>query len=252
MVKRIFYPLTVDAMAARETPIFRTNQELPIYMPTTRKERQYLVVKLFLKLSTVSCFWILANGKEVMIFPRFQQLDAVLKIVAHAKIYNTGHNYLIQHSAGSGKSNTIAWIAHSLINVHDDNDKAIFDTVIIVTDRIVLDRQLQNTVAQFGKTQGVVKKIEGTSRQLKDAIENNARIIITTIHKFSTAHLTEVSGQSNVKFAILVDEAHGSQSGRHADNLAKTLSREDEENTALDIENIIANHQPTTRTSEKY
>ncbi len=183
------------------------------------------------------------EGKEVMIFPRFQQLDAVLKMIGHAKEHGTGHNYLIQHSAGSGKSNTIAWTAHRLINLHDDNDKAIFNTAIIVTDRVVLDRQLQNTVSQFEQTKGVVKKIDGTSRQLKEAIQNGARIIITTIHKFSTEHLKEISGQGKRKFAVLVDEAHGSQSGRHADNLAKALIRDNDENAPSDIEEVIAEYQ---------
>ena len=182
------------------------------------------------------------DGKEALIFPRFQQLDAVLKMINHAKTHGSGHSYLIQHSAGSGKSNTIGWTAHRLITLHNDEDQAIFNTVIIVTDRVVLDRQLQNTVAQFEQTKGVVKKIDGTSRQLKEAIEQGARIIITTIHKFSTDHLKEISGQANRRFAILIDEAHGSQSGKHADNLAKTLTRDDVGETT-DIENIIAEHQ---------
>lgn len=184
-----------------------------------------------------------SDGKEVMIFPRFQQLDAVLKMIGHAKVNDAGHNYLIQHSAGSGKSNTIGWTAHRLITLHDDNDVPVFNTAIIVTDRVVLDRQLQNTVAQFEQTKGVVQKIDGTSRQLKEAIQNGARIIITTIHKFSTDHLKEISGQGDRKFAVLIDEAHGSQSGKHADNLAKTLSRDSEEDAPSGIEDMIADYQ---------
>ena len=94
------------------------------------------------------------EGKEALIFPRFHQIDAVLKIIEDARTKGVGHNYLIQHSAGSGKSNTIAWTAHRLIILHDDADKPIFDTAIIVTDRVVLDRQLQGTVAQFEQTSG--------------------------------------------------------------------------------------------------
>jgi len=131
-----------------------------------------------------------------MIFPRYQQLDAVLKMMKHARASGPGQNYLIQHSAGSGKSNTIGWTAHQVINLHNDADEPVFDTAIIVTDRIVLDRQLQNTVAQFEQTKGVVKKIDGTSRQLKQAIEGGARIIITTIQKFGTDHLKTVDGPS--------------------------------------------------------
>lgn len=166
----------------------------------------------------------------------------MLKIIEDARTKGVGRNYLIQHSAGSGKSNTIAWTAHRLITLHDEADKPIFDTVIIVTDRVVLDRQLQGTVAQFEQTAGVVKKIDGTSRQLKDAIESNARIIITTIQKFSTEHLKTISGQGSHKFAILIDEAHGSQSGKSAQALSETLTRE-EATGSEDIEDLIAEYQ---------
>ena len=104
------------------------------------------------------------NGKEALIFPRFQQLDAVRNILSDAQRKGTGQNYLIQHSAGSGKSNTIAWIAHQIINLHDDEDRPLFDTAIIVTDRLVLDRQLQSTISGFAQTSGVVETIDGTSR----------------------------------------------------------------------------------------
>jgi type I restriction enzyme R subunit len=181
------------------------------------------------------------DGKEVMIFPRFQQLDAVLKLMGHAKQNGSGHSYLIQHSAGSGKSNTIGWTAHRMITLHNDQNEPIFNTAIIVTDRVVLDRQLQNTVAQFEQTKGVVKKIDGTSRQLKEAIQQGARIIVTTIHKFSTDHLKEISGQSRRRFAVLIDEAHGSQSGKHADHLSQALTRNDD--TLKNLEETIAEHQ---------
>ncbi len=179
--------------------------------------------------------------EETMIFPRFQQLDAVRRIMAHARTFGPGHNYLIQHSAGSGKSNTIGWAAHHAINLHDENDQQVFNTAIIVTDRIVLDRQLQNTVAQFEQTQGVVKKIDGTSRQLKDAIAKGARIIVTTIQKFSTEHLKEISGQGKRRFAVIVDEAHGSQSGKSAQAMTEALTRE--ATSSDDIEDIIAEYQ---------
>ncbi len=182
------------------------------------------------------------TGKdEVMIFPRFQQLDAVRKIMAHAKTHGTGSNYLIQHSAGSGKSNTIGWLAHHAINLHDEADKQVFNTAIIVTDRVVLDRQLQGTVTQFEQTTGVVKKIDGTSRQLKDAIAKGARIIVTTIQKFSTDHLKELSGQGNRTFAVIVDEAHSSQSGKSAQAMTDALTRE--ANSSDDIEDLIAEYQ---------
>lgn len=186
------------------------------------------------------------NGKaivrETMIFPRYQQLDAVRRMMDHARTFGTGQNYLIQHSAGSGKSNTIGWTAHQAINLHDDEDRPVFNSAIIVTDRVVLDRQLQNTVAQFEQTKGVVKKIDGTSRQLKEAIERGARIIITTVQKFSTEHLQELSGQGDRKFAVIVDEAHSSQSGKSAQAMADALTRE-EESTGEDVEDLIAEYQ---------
>lgn len=179
--------------------------------------------------------------EEKMIFPRFQQLDAVRMLMAHARLHGTGCNYLIQHSAGSGKSNTIGWTAHQAINLHDDADQAVFNTAIIVTDRVVLDRQLQNTVSQFEQTKGVVKKIDGTSRQLKDAIAKGARVIVTTIQKFSTDHLKEISGQSGRKFAVIIDEAHSSQSGKSAQAMSDALTRE--ASSSDDIEDLIAEYQ---------
>lgn len=168
------------------------------------------------------------EGKEVLIFPRYQQFDAVRRILSDAKFNGTGQNYLIQHSAGSGKSNTIAWTAHQIINLHDDNDKPLFDTAIIVTDRLVLDRQLQNTISGFAQTKGVVEKIDGTSRDLKRAIAQGKRIIITTIQKFGTEHLATLSGQSGKNFAVIIDEAHSSQSGKAAQAMADALTREEE------------------------
>lgn len=182
------------------------------------------------------------NGKsEVMIFPRFQQLDAVRKIMAHAKQNGAGQNYLVQHSAGSGKSNTIGWLSHHAINLHDVDDAQVFHTAIIVTDRIVLDRQLQSTVSQFEQTQGIVKKIDGTSRQLKDAIAKGARIIVTTIQKFSTDHLKALSGQGARNFAVIIDEAHSSQSGKSAQAMTDALTRE--ASSSDDIEDLIAEYQ---------
>ncbi len=181
------------------------------------------------------------DGRETLIFPRFQQLDAVRKILDDARQNGTGHHYLVQHSAGSGKSNTIAWTAHQIINLHDDEDRPLFNTAIIVTDRLVLDRQLQNTISGIARTKGVVKKIDGTSRDLKRAIEQNKRIIITTIQKFSTEHLATLSGQASKKFAVIIDEAHSSQSGRSAQSMADALTREDE--IIEDVEAFILRQQ---------
>jgi type I restriction enzyme R subunit len=179
--------------------------------------------------------------EDVLIFPRFQQLDAVRKLMTHARQFGAGQNYLIQHSAGSGKSNTIGWTAHQAINLHDENDEPVFNTAIIVTDRIVLDRQLQNTVSQFEQTSGIVKKIDGTSKQLKEAIAKGARIIVTTIQKFSTDHLKEISGQGNRTFALIIDEAHSSQSGKSAQAMTDALTRE--ATSSDDIEDLVAEYQ---------
>ncbi|MFZ1725542.1 MAG: DEAD/DEAH box helicase family protein [Albidovulum sp.] len=181
------------------------------------------------------------GGKEVLLFPRFQQFDAVRKLLADAKAKGAGQNYLIQHSAGSGKSNTIAWAAHQIINLHDEGDKPLFDTAIIVTDRLVLDRQLQNTIGGLAQTDGVVKKIDGTSRDLKAAIQTGARIIITTIQKFGTEHLATISGQSGKNFAVIIDEAHSSQSGKAAQAMSDALTRD--EQSSDDIEDMILAHQ---------
>lgn len=177
------------------------------------------------------------GGREVLIFPRFQQLDAVRSLLADARALGAGQNYLIQHSAGSGKSNTIAWTAHQIINLHDNDDRPLFDTAIIVTDRLVLDRQLQNTIGGFAQTEGVVKKIDGTSRDLKDAIVKGARIIITTIQKFGTEHLAAISGQSGKNFAVIIDEAHSSQSGKAAQAMTDALTRDDR--GSEDIEDLV-------------
>ncbi len=172
---------------------------------------------------------------ESMIFPRFHQLDAVRKLIAHTKTHGAGKNYLIQHSAGSGKSNTIAWLAHHLASLHNADDEKIFNSVIIVTDRVVLDRQLQETVAQFEQTDGVVQKIDKDTHQLTAALAANVPIIITTIQKFpyvmhsiqtKAKHGEHISLDTEGKrFAVIVDEAHSSQTGETAGELRQVLNK---------------------------
>lgn len=159
---------------------------------------------------------------ERMIFPRYHQLDVVTKLLADVKENCSGKNCLIQHSAGSGKSNSIAWLAHRLSGLHDSNDEKIFQSVIIVTDRRVLDSQLQNTVYQFDHVEGVVQKIDKNAQQLKDAIEAGTRIIITTLQKFPVIYKEVKSG--NKRFAVIVDEAHSSQTGDAAKKLKRALA----------------------------
>lgn len=160
--------------------------------------------------------------KETMIFPRYHQLDVVTRLLADVKANGAGHNYLIQHSAGSGKSNSIAWLSHRLSGLHNDLDQKIFRSVIVVTDRKVLDSQLQDTIYQFDHVDGVVQKIDKNAAQLKDSIDNGAPIIITTLQKFPVIY-KEVMGQKQ-NFAIIVDEAHSSQTGEAARKLKKALA----------------------------
>ena len=177
--------------------------------------------------------------KETMIFPRYHQLDSVRRLVAHTQRHGPGRNYLVQHSAGSGKSNSIAWLAHRLCSLHDANDKKIFDSVIVVTDRQVLDQQLQNTIYQFEHKQGVVQKIDEDTRQLVQALANGTPIIITTLQKFpfiaetleklrhevpEELHSSIAISTKNRQFAIIVDEAHSSQSGESAMELKGVLN----------------------------
>ena len=163
---------------------------------------------------------------ERMIFPRYHQLDVVTKILADVKENGSGHNYLVQHSAGSGKSNSIAWLAHRLTGLHDADDEKIFQSVIIVTDRRVLDSQLQDTVYQFDHVEGVVVKVDKNAQQLKQAIEDGAGIIITTLQKFPVIYKEVNSG--NKRFAIIVDEAHSSQTGDAAKKLKRALADTEE------------------------
>lgn len=161
--------------------------------------------------------------KETMIFPRYQQLDSVRKIVAHAREHGVGHNYLVQHSAGSGKSNSIGWLAYRLSSLYNESDERVFDSVIVITDRLVLDQQLQNTIYQFEHKSGVVQKIDENSTQLAGALDNCAPIIITTLQKFP--FVTDKIDELPIhKYAVIIDEAHSSQGGESAKELKGVLS----------------------------
>lgn len=158
-----------------------------------------------------------------LIFPRFQQWHAVRELVADARERGPGHNYLIQHSAGSGKSNTIAWLAHRLGGLHGADDRKTFDKVVVITDRVVLDRQLQATIFQFDHEPGVVEKVEGTSAQLAEALESStAKVVVSTLQKFPFV-LERIGDLSEKRFAVIVDEAHSSQSGEAAKALRAAL-----------------------------
>ena len=159
--------------------------------------------------------------KETMIFPRYHQLDVVSKLLADVKQNGSGKNYLIQHSTGSGKSNSIAWLAHRLQSLHNDKDEVIFNSVIVVTDRKILDSQLQDTIYQVDHVDGVVRRITTNSESLKTALNDGAKIIITTLQKFPYIY-TDVKSTGK-HYAVIVDEAHSSQSGTAAKKLKVAL-----------------------------
>jgi type I restriction enzyme, R subunit len=174
---------------------------------------------------------------ESMIFPRYHQLQAVRILVDAARREGVGHNYLIEHSAGSGKSNTIGWLTHRLASLHDVHNERVFDSVIVVTDRVVLDQQLQDTIYQFEHKRGVVQKIDERTRQLAEALKNAVSIIITTLQKFpyvsdQLLKLAEKRGTSSEgtlatrRCAVIIDEAHSSQGGEAATDLKEVLGGE--------------------------
>lgn len=163
--------------------------------------------------------------KHSIIFPRYHQLDVVRKLIADVSKNGSGKNYLIQHSAGSGKSNSIAWTTYRLASLHNKDNKPIFSSVIVITDRTVLDAQLQATISSFDHTVGAVETIgEGkNSKDLRDAINNGIRIIVTTLQKFPIIY-QEVDKKKGRNFAIIVDEAHSSQTGSSALKLKTALA----------------------------
>lgn len=171
------------------------------------------------------------TGKRKLIFPRYHQLDAVRRIIAHARKNGVGQRYLIQHSAGSGKSNSIAWLAHQLSVLQNAKNERIFDSVVVITDRRVLDRQLQTTVRQFEQTLGTVETITENSQQLKTALETGKNIIVTTLQKFPVIS-EQVKDLPGKHFGVIIDEAHSSQSGeatRHLNTVLATSNLDEAE-----------------------
>jgi type I restriction enzyme, R subunit len=192
--------------------------------------------------------------KETLVFPRYHQLNAVRNVVASARQEGPGHQYLIQHSAGSGKTNSISWLSHRLASLHDQRDEKIFDCVIVITDRKVLDRQLQDAIYQIEHAQGVVKAIDEDSKQLAEALIDGTKIVITTLQKFpfvlrGLLHVAGSDSQENAtdeekkqaaawataiaarKYAVIVDEAHSSQTGETSRELKAILGAVAEEET---------------------
>ena len=160
---------------------------------------------------------------ETMIFPRYHQMDSVRRLIGAARLQGAGTNYLVQHSAGSGKSNSIAWLAHRLASLHDEADRKVYDAVVVVTDRKVLDQQLQETIYQFEHKTGVVEKIDTNSAQLAEALTAGVPIVISTIHKFGFIQ-DKIEHLPDRRYALIVDEAHSSQSGEMAVTVKELLS----------------------------
>jgi type I restriction enzyme R subunit len=212
-----------------------------LWLEVLQKDSFLDILARFLHLQTKETKIPTATGvkyqkKETLIFPRYHQLDVVRKLIAHSKQHKAGHNYLIQHSAGSGKSNSIAWLAHRLANLHDRQDEKIFHSVIVITDRTILDQQLQNTIYQFDHKAGVVQKIDENTQQLATALSDGVPIIISTLQKFpfitQAIQTLEKKGKTldittkDKRFAIIVDEAHSSQTGETASELRKILNKD--------------------------
>ncbi len=168
----------------------------------------------------------LAGGKtevkETVIFPRYHQLDVVQQLVGNALRQGPGHNYLVQHSAGSGKSNSIAWLAYSLSTLHSPNNQRVFDSVVVVTDRRVLDSQLQDTIYQFEHVPGTVLAIDKDSNQLAEALVGGKHIIITTLQKFPFV-LEKIAELPRRNYAVIIDEAHSSQGGEATKQMKEVL-----------------------------
>lgn len=200
-----------------------------------QKDSMMDIVQKFIHLQVKEEKKLLANGteqvtkKKTLIFPRYHQLDVVRKMIADVRENGTGKNYLIQHSAGSGKSNSIAWTAYRLASLHNEENKPVFSSVIVVTDRTVLDAQLQETISGFDHTIGAVETIgeDKNSRDLRDAINNGVRIIVTTLQKFPVIY-QEVDDAKGRAFAVIVDEAHSSQTGSSAMKLKAALADTEE------------------------
>lgn len=177
---------------------------------------------------------------ENVIFPRYHQLDVIRKTLEDVKVNKTTQNYLIQHSAGSGKTNSIAWLSHRLCSLHDSENKIIFDNIIIVTDRLVVDRQLQRAVMGLEHKSGLIRVMDKdcNSEDLAIALNSNTKIIATTIQKFPYI-VDSVSGLKDKKFAVIIDEAHSSTSGRDMIAVTQVLGSTDIDVEESDVEDLI-------------
>jgi type I restriction enzyme R subunit len=190
---------------------------------------------------------VIEEKKPVLIFPRYHQLDVIRKLKSQVSEDGVGKNYLVQHTTGSGKSFEIGWLSFMLTNLFEnDGQDRVFDSIIIITDRKVLDKQLQDTVKSLEKVQGVVQTIDKNSEQLRESLSKGKNIIITTIQKFSVVvnRIKELEGRS---FGVIVDEVHSSQGGKGTKNLQKTLSVNKED---IDVTDDMVNDEILTLRKE--
>ena len=192
---------------------------------------------------------VVDRKKEILIFPRFHQLNVIHKLKQSVIEEGVGNNYLIQHTTGSGKSLSIGWLSHLLTSLYRNpkDTNRMFDSVIVITDRRILDKQIQDTIKQLEQTQGVVCPVDLNSQQLKDFIEKGKSIIVTTIQKFPVISET-ISSLGDRKFGVIIDEVHSSQSGETSKHLKKSLSKsmlkefkEGDEEDLTETEKLILN-----------
>ena len=180
---------------------------------------------------------------EKLIFPRFHQLEVVRNLVAQVQAQGVGRNYLIQHSAGSGKSNSIAWLAYRLLLLHNKENEPFFSAVLVITDRKVLDKQLQRKISQLERRKGRVQNIDENAAQLYEALQDGGKIIVTTLQKFPFVTLLEQFEQlgQGRKYAVIVDEAHSSQGGEASTEMKKILGAQanEEETDAVHFDRAL-------------
>ena len=243
--KTRFLPFNMGADGGAGNPPCKTGYATSyLWKEVWQKPRILDLIQRFIRVVDVLDDKGKKTDKQQQIFPRFHQLTCVRELGAHAQTHGAGRRYLNQHSAGSGKTNCIAWLANSLATLHSANGKPVFSSVIVISDRRVVDRQLQRTLKQVIETPGMLVNIAGddgmTSKDLKEALENNKRIIVTTLQKFGVIidSMGELPGE---RFAVVVDEAHSSQAGESAKAVQKVLSyasedekKDEEEKTTED------------------
>jgi type I restriction enzyme R subunit len=245
------------------------NPELPT--GTTGHRTNYLWNEVFTResLANIIQHFVRLDGKKkdplltkTLFFPRYHQLDVVRKIIADASAKGVGQTYLIQHSAGSGKSNSITWAAYQLIEAYPENsnvpgvtdlEKPLFDSVIVVTDRRLLDKQIRDNIADFSEIKNIIAPAY-SSKELRESLEQGKKIIITTIQKFPFI-IEGIADLSDKRFAVIIDEAHSSQSGSAHDNMNRAMGQqvnEDDEDFDAQDKIVLAMQSRKMRGNASY